>query len=104
MTSCRCIHPLLHRSFESELSAEESLRLARHLPECTACRIRLARERRLAQLMDAIEDNLQVDDSFADGVMADPPVQACKETVPCSTELALRSVSAGPHCAVGSPI
>jgi hypothetical protein len=58
---------------ESELSAEESLQLARHLPECTACRIRLAREKRLAQLMNALEDNLQVDDSFADGVMAALP-------------------------------
>jgi hypothetical protein len=73
MASCRPIRAMLPRAAEGELSPSESLRLARHLPRCTACRILLARERRLAEMLDAIEDTLPVHGEFATSVMGALP-------------------------------
>jgi hypothetical protein len=64
---------MLPRAVEGEVSPSESLTLARHLPRCTACRILLARERRLAEMLDAIEDTLPVDREFAASVMGALP-------------------------------
>ena len=47
----------------------ESLRLAQHVPRCTSCRILMARERRLKEMLDRIEDSLEVDGAFAQRVM-----------------------------------
>lgn len=73
MATCASFRCTLPRAVEGEMTPTESLRLARHLPHCTACRIRLARERRLAELLDAIEDILPVDSGFAEGVMGALP-------------------------------
>ena len=55
MASCRSIRPILSRVIDGEVSPEDSLRVARHLPACTACRIVLARERRLARMLEALD-------------------------------------------------
>jgi hypothetical protein len=73
MTNCRPIRAMLPRAAEGEISPADSLRLARHLPRCTACRILLARERRLAEMLDAIEDTLPVQSEFAARVMGALP-------------------------------
>lgn len=73
MATCRTIRAILPRAAEGDLSPSESLTLARHLPRCTACRILLARERRLAEMLDGIEDTLPVDNDFASSVMGALP-------------------------------
>lgn len=73
MANCRPIRALLPGAAEGEISPSDSLRLARHLPRCTACRILLARERRLAEMLDAIEDTLPVHREFATRVMGALP-------------------------------
>lgn len=85
MASCSRIRPLLPRAVEGELAPEESLALARHLPRCTLCRIRLARERRLAELLATMEDAVPVERGFADGIMRalpDGPPPAPRGAVP----------------------
>ena len=50
------------------------MRCARHLPDCTACRILLAREKRLAAMLaDGLVDPLPVGDDFLQGVMNQLP-------------------------------
>lgn len=73
MARCGSIRPMLHRAIEGEVSPLESLRLGRHLPSCTSCRILLARENRLAEMLDRIEDSLAVDGDFTQRVMAALP-------------------------------
>lgn len=71
---CAAIRPLLYRVAEGEADPDEALRTARHLGDCTACRILLARERRLAELLEGeIEDRLPVDEGFVRMVMANLP-------------------------------
>ncbi len=60
MSDCRRFHPVLSRLAEGEAGPGETLHVAGHLRACTACRILLARERRLAgalerQLVDEID-------------------------------------------------
>ena len=69
MACCRRIRSTLHRAVEGETSPVESLRLAQHVPRCTSCRILMARERRLKEMLDRIEDSLEVDGAFAQRVM-----------------------------------
>jgi len=69
------MRPLLVRSADSDLRPDEALRLARHLEGCTACRILLARERRLAQALDGLEDVVDVGATFLEAVMASLPAR-----------------------------
>ncbi len=73
MSSCAALAPVLSRLAEGEASPEESLRIARHLPDCTSCRIVLARERRLAGMLEAMADPIAADDGLLRGVMASLP-------------------------------
>jgi hypothetical protein len=73
VTACDRARPLIVRSVEGELAPGSALRLARHVEACTACRILLARERRLAQVLDGLDDVVPVDASFLDAVMASLP-------------------------------
>ena len=73
MSACGRARPLIVRSVEGELAPQAALKLARHVEACTACRILLARERRLAQILDGLDDVVPVDASFFDAVMASLP-------------------------------
>ena len=73
MTPCRRIRPWIVRSVDGDLEPGEAFRLARHLATCTACRILLARESRLAQMLDGAADAINVDESFFGAVMAALP-------------------------------
>jgi anti-sigma factor RsiW len=68
--SCQSIVPVLFRVAEGEATPDEAMRTARHLSDCTACRILLARERRLAAMLDdGLDDPLQVGEDFVRAVM-----------------------------------
>ena len=73
MTRCRRIRSSIVRSVEGDLEPLDALRLARHVEECTPCRIVLARETRLAAMLDDLGDAVAVDESFFDAVMASLP-------------------------------
>ena len=73
MSECERIHPLLHRVAEGEAMPEEAMRVARHLADCTACRIIQAREIRLADMLEAGLEDLPVGEGFVRGVMARLP-------------------------------
>lgn len=74
MDACTRLRPLLSRFAEGEAAPREALRGARHLSTCTACRIHLARERRLAELLEAgLDDRLPVGEDFVRSVMASLP-------------------------------
>lgn len=73
MGVCDNLRPLLFRVVEGDASPEESLRVARHLSDCTTCKIVLARERRLAQTLDGLLDTLPTDATFVDRVLAELP-------------------------------
>jgi hypothetical protein len=73
MSGCRRIEPWIVRSVDGDLAPSEALRLARHLAECTSCRIVVARETRLATLLHGVEDECAVDESFFAAVMASLP-------------------------------
>ena len=77
MDACHRIRPLLSRYSEGEVSPHDAMQVARHLPDCTACRIVLARERRLAEMLDGELNDLPVGEEFVRQVMAtlpqDPP-------------------------------
>jgi hypothetical protein len=73
MNGCRRMRALLFRSVEGYLEPSDALRLARHLDRCTRCRIVLARERRLAAVLDDLNDPIDVDESFFESVMASLP-------------------------------
>ncbi len=79
MHSCDEIRPFLGRYNEREANPEEAIIVARHLSECTACRIQLARERRLAEMLSRELDDLPVGEDFVQSVMAtlpkDPPTR-----------------------------
>jgi len=67
--SCAKHRPLLGRWVEGETSPSEALQLARHLPDCTACRIIVAREVRLARILDGLGDSIAVGEGFSRTVM-----------------------------------
>ncbi len=74
MNECRQLRTILFRIAEGEGSPDEAMRCARHLPDCTACRILLARERRLAEMLeDRLTDPLSVGEEFVESVMAQLP-------------------------------
>lgn len=73
MTDCIDYQALLFRLAEGEAAPDEALRAARHLSDCTACRIVLAREERLAEMLDRIGDELPVTESFLASVMSAIP-------------------------------
>jgi len=71
---CQSLAPLLYRVAEGEAAPDEAMRSARHLSDCTACRILLARERRLAAMLEeGLDDPLQVGEDFVQTVMATLP-------------------------------
>ncbi len=79
MSSCVPFAPLLSRVAEGEASPDEAMRAARHLSDCTACRIALARERRLAAILeDGLGDSVQVGENFVRAVMDNLPVEPPK--------------------------
>ena len=85
MASCRALRPILFRVAEGDASPDEALAAARHLPTCTACRIVLARERRLAGLLEGLPDAVAVGDEFVGSVMealpeGPPPVVSRRRT------------------------
>jgi anti-sigma factor RsiW len=74
MKNCERVRPLLTRVAYGEADPDEAIAAARHLSDCTTCRIHLARERRLATLLDEdLEDRLQVGEDFVQAVMANLP-------------------------------
>lgn len=71
---CRSMSQLFGRIADGEATPQEALCAARHLSDCTSCRIILARERRLAAFLErGMSDPLQVDESFVDEIMARLP-------------------------------
>ena len=70
MSACDRIRPWIARSVDGDLVPGEAFRLARHLTTCTACRIVLARESRLAAILAGVDDACSVDESFFESVMA----------------------------------
>lgn len=69
MDGCREFRALLFRVTEGEAGPDEAFRVARHLPDCTACRILFAREGRLARMLDGLGDAIPVDEAFLEDVM-----------------------------------
>jgi hypothetical protein len=84
MIGCRRIRTWIVRSVDFDLEPAEALRMARHLETCTACRIVLARETRLAQMLDGADDACAVDESFFDAVMASLPDRPVRPAVEVS--------------------
>lgn len=78
MSRCLRIQPWIVRSVDGDLEPREALRLARHLATCTACRILLARESRLTDMLDAADDGCSVDESFFRAVMDSLPERAAR--------------------------
>lgn len=74
MNSCERLRPVLFRVSEAEASPHEAILVARHVSGCTACRILLARERRLGEILECqLHDRLPVGEDFVDAVMATLP-------------------------------
>ena len=73
MVACDRVRPLLFRFQEGEASPQEAMLVARHLPDCTGCRILLARESRLAKILAEDLDDLPVGEDFVRSVMATLP-------------------------------
>ncbi len=73
MNRCATVRPWIARSVDFDLEPGEALRLARHLARCTACRIALAREFRLAEMLGGVDDAFGIDESFFAAVMASLP-------------------------------
>jgi len=71
--SCATYRALLGRWVERETTPEEALQLARHLPDCTACRIVLSREIRLARMLEGLADSIAVEEGFLRTVMRSLP-------------------------------
>jgi predicted anti-sigma-YlaC factor YlaD len=73
MASCERIRPLLSHVVEGEATPEEAMHVARHLADCTACKIVLAREHRLAEMLEQDLEDLPVGEEFVEAVMANLP-------------------------------
>lgn len=86
MTDCGRLRSLIVRSVDGDLEPGEAFRLARHLTTCTACRIVLARESRLAQMLDGASDTVSVDESFFGTVMASLPDRPVPRALESSRE------------------
>jgi hypothetical protein len=74
MSRCAAVRPLLVRVADAAARPDEALAVARHASDCTACRILLARERRLSHLLerDAAELPLATD-ACVEAIMATLP-------------------------------
>jgi predicted anti-sigma-YlaC factor YlaD len=71
---CRAVRMLLHGVAYGEADPQDAITVARHVSQCTGCRILLARERRLAVMLDdGFEDHLRVGEEFLQAVMAHLP-------------------------------
>jgi len=71
---CNAARPLLPRIADGDASPAEAMQIARHLHDCTTCRILLAREERLAAILEEeFEDHLLVGEDFLHDVMANLP-------------------------------
>ena len=71
---CDAVRPLLHGVAYGESGPHDAILTAHHVSDCTACRILLARERRLAAMLDSgLEDHLRVGEEFLQAVMAHLP-------------------------------
>jgi anti-sigma factor RsiW len=81
MNRCRRVQPWIVRSVDSDLHPDEALGLAKHLATCTACRIVLARESRLAEILDGADDSVGVDEHFFGAVMASLPDRPVRPAV-----------------------
>jgi anti-sigma factor RsiW len=75
VSACDRIRPWIARSVDGDLEPGEAFRLAEHLTTCTACRIVLARESRLASILGGVDDPCSVDESFFESVMAQLPAR-----------------------------
>jgi len=75
LASCQKLRPALAHVAEGEAGPDEALAVARHLSDCTACRILLAREVRLEQALRTLDDPVPVNEGFVDGVMGSLPPQ-----------------------------
>lgn len=84
MDGCNESRDLMFRVAEGEADPDEALRVARHLPTCTTCRILLAREIRLARVLESLDDAIPVEEAFLDEVMRALPAE------PTRTRAALR--------------
>ena len=74
MSGCDQIRPLLYQYLEREAEPAEAMTVASHLSDCTACKILLARKRRLARMLEeGLEDSIPVGDDFVRSVMATLP-------------------------------
>ncbi|MCP3978950.1 MAG: hypothetical protein GY716_06405 [bacterium] len=69
MTRCDQVRPLVHCVVEGETTPEEAMLVARHLPACTACKILLAKERRLARMLEQEMEDFPVSEDFVQSVM-----------------------------------
>lgn len=70
---CDDIQRLLVRVHEGEATPDQAMHVARHLADCTACRIARAREKRLAEMLSSDLEDLAVGEDFVDAVMATLP-------------------------------
>ena len=73
MRSCDAIRPLLSHVAEGEVGPGEAMSVARHIADCTACKIVLAREHRLARMLEQDLQDLPVGEEFVQSVMATLP-------------------------------
>jgi predicted anti-sigma-YlaC factor YlaD len=65
---------MLSRVADSEATPREAMLTAQHVSDCTACRITLAREARLAVMLEqGLDDPLQVGEDFVQAVMENLP-------------------------------
>lgn len=73
-TPCAALRPALLRLADGDGTPEDGLLAARHMEGCTACRIVLARERRIAAIVADLPEPIDVDENFVDHVMARIPM------------------------------
>ena len=74
MADCTQIRPLFYQYLEREAGPAEAMDVASHLSGCTACKILMARKRRLARMLEeGLEDSIPVGDDFVRSVMATLP-------------------------------
>ena len=81
MRQCDRIQSIFPRLVEGEADPGDALRVARHLGDCTVCKIVLARERRLAEVLGTLDDPIPVDEVFIEKVMAALPAGPPPATV-----------------------
>lgn len=73
MHDCATIRPLLSNASDGELNPKETMLVARHIADCTACKIVVARERQLARMLEEDLQDIPVGEDFFRSVMASLP-------------------------------